>query len=156
GALDELGVGPEDVALCQASAGGDLLFLEACLARGVRCEIHLPAPEAQFLEWSVLPSAHGEQWRRRYYEVTSAAQVTVRVMEQALGPLAAQESPFVRCNLWLLYSALACGIERVRFVCLWDGQGGDGPGGTAHMYSEVKRRTGRVHWIDARSLGDAM
>jgi hypothetical protein len=37
-------------------------------------------------------------------------------------------------------------------VCLWDGGGGDGPGGTAHMYHEVKRRTGRVDWIDTRSL----
>ena len=48
---------------------------------------------------------------------------------------------FERCNLWLLYSALARGVDRVRFICLWDGGGGDGPGGTAHLYREVKRRT---------------
>ena len=53
--------------------------------------------------------------------------------------------PFERCNLWLMYSALACGIDKLRFVALWDGGGGDGPGGTAHMYNEVKRRTGRGH-----------
>jgi len=34
-ALDEIGAGPEDLALTQGAAGGDLLFAEACLARGV-------------------------------------------------------------------------------------------------------------------------
>ena len=60
--------------------------------------------------------------------------------------------PFERCNVWLLYSALACGIDKVRFVTLWNGGGGDGPGGTAHMYNEVKARTGRVTWLDTRKL----
>jgi hypothetical protein len=39
-----------------------------------------------------------------------------------------------------------------RFICLWNGGGGDGLGGTAQMYDEVKRRTGRVTWIDTREL----
>ena len=69
-----------------------------------------------------------------------------------LGPLPAKADPFERCNLWLLYSALACGIDKLRFIALWDGGGGDGPGGTAHMYNEVKRRTGRVTWLDMRTL----
>ena len=59
---------------------------------------------------------------------------------------------FERCNLWLLYSALAYGPERVRLICLWNGGGGDGPGGTAHMVAEVERRAGRVDWIDTRTL----
>ena len=61
-------------------------------------------------------------------------------------------SPFERCNRWLLYTALSYGIDKVRFLCLWDGGGGDGPGGTAHMYNEVKRRTGQVRWMDIRSM----
>ena len=40
----------------------------------------------------------------------------------------------------------------MHFVCLWNGGGGDGPGGTAHMYQEVAKRTGQVHWIDTREL----
>ena len=73
-------------------------------------------------------------------------------MPDELGPLPKGVDPFERCNLWLLYSALACGIDKVRFVTLWNGGGGDGPGGTAHMYNEVKRRTGRVTWLDTRKL----
>lgn len=49
-------------------------------------------------------------------------------------------------------TALSWGVGKVRLLCLWNGWGGDGPGGTAHMYNEVKRRTGRVTWIDARNL----
>ena len=30
-ALDDIGAGPEDLALTQGAAGGDLLFAEACL-----------------------------------------------------------------------------------------------------------------------------
>lgn len=33
-ALDKLGAGPGDLALTQGACGGDLLFTEACLARG--------------------------------------------------------------------------------------------------------------------------
>ena len=73
-------------------------------------------------------------------------------MPDELGPLPKNVDPFERCNLWLLYSALACGIDKVRFVALWNGGGGDGPGGTAHMYNEVKSRTGRVTWLDTRTL----
>ena len=44
-ALAQLGAGPEDLALAQGAAGGDLLFLEACRQRGVRCQVQLPLPE---------------------------------------------------------------------------------------------------------------
>ena len=51
-----------------------------------------------------------------------------------------------------LYSALAYGLDRLRFICLWDGGNGDGAGGTAHMVEEVGRRTGRITWLDTREL----
>ena len=76
----------------------------------------------------------------------------IRIMPDGLGPAPANADPFERCNFWSLYSALACGIDKLRFVTLWDGGRGDGPGGTAHMYDEAKRRTGRVTWLDTRSL----
>jgi hypothetical protein len=153
-ALDQLGAGPDDLVFCQASAGGDLLFLEACQQRGVHCEIQLPFPEPEFIERSILPSSNADAWRERYYAMKDRLRKTgfIRIMPNELGPLPTGVSPYERCNLWLLYSALACGTDKVRFVCLWNGGGGDGPGGTAHMYNEVKRRTGRVIWIDTRTL----
>lgn len=151
-ALDAAGAGAGDLALCQAAAGGDLLFLEACIARGVRCQILLPFAEPQFIERSVLPSQNGEGWRGRYYALKAKLADPPRIMPVELGPLPKGVDPYERCNLWLLYTALANGVDKVRFFCLWNGGGGDGPGGTAHMYNEVKRRTGHVHWIDTRTL----
>ena len=60
-AIDALRAGEEDLALCQAAAGGDLLFLEACQQRGVRCEILLPFGEPEFIERSIMPSQRGEK-----------------------------------------------------------------------------------------------
>lgn len=151
-ALDALKAGPEDLALCQAAAGGDLLFLEACQARGVRCRVLLPFAEPEYLQRSVLPSAGGEAWRDRFHAALGHADTTLRVMPDELGPLPDGVDPFERSNLWLLYTALAAGVKKVRFVTLWNGGGGDGPGGTAHMVGEVKRLTGHVEWLDTREL----
>jgi len=151
-ALDAAGAGKADLALCQAAAGSDLLFLEACMARGVRCRLLLPFAEPQFIEQSVLPSQNGELWRERYFALKAKLVDAPRIMPAELGPLPRDVNPYERCNLWLLYTALALGVDKVRFFCLWDGGGGDGRGGTAHMYNEVKRRTGRVTWIDTRAL----
>ena len=153
-ALDALGAGPEDLALCQAAAGGDLLFIEACQQRGVRCQVLLPFPEPEFIDRSILPSAHGESWRDRYFTMKRQLVFPTRIMTEELGPLPSHVDPFERCNVWLLYTTLALGLEKTRFICLWNGGGGDGPGGTEHMYNEVKQRTGQVKWIDTRKLWD--
>jgi hypothetical protein len=152
GALERLDAGPEDLSFCQAAAGGDLLFLEACQKRGVRCKVLLPFEEPEFVEKSIVTSAGGDKWRDRFYAMKAKLLEPIRIMPEELGPPPANVDPFERCNLWSMYSALACGIDKVRFVALWDGSGGDGPGGTAHMYNEVKRRTGRVTWLDIRTL----
>ncbi len=51
--LDKLGVGRGDLGVAQAASGGDLLFAQACLARGMRLDIHLPQQEPDFLRNSV-------------------------------------------------------------------------------------------------------
>lgn len=151
-ALDQLGAGKDDLAFSQAAAGGDLLFIEACERRGVRVQVFLPFAEPDFIERSVVTSANGDQWRNRYYAAKEKLTEPIRVMPDELGPTPKDFDPYERCNLWLLYSALACGVDKVRFITLWNGGGGDGPGGTAHMYKAVKSRTGRVTWLDTRKL----
>ena len=156
-ALDALGAGPGDLALAQGASGGDLLFLEACKARGVRLQLMLPFAEPEFIERSVLPAADGARWCERYYALRAGLPDAPRIMPTELGPLPKtgrmeRMNAYERCNRWLLNTALAWGIDRVHFVCLWNGDSGDGTGGTAHMYEEVKRRTGRVSWIDTRML----
>lgn len=151
-ALDKLVAGPEDLALTQGACGGDLLFTEACQQRGVKIQWLQPFDEPEFIERSVVCS--GESWRDRYLKAKEALTITpgIRIAPAELGLPPKGVDPYERCNLWLLYTALSYGISKVQFVCLWDSSGGDGPGGTAHMYQEVKRRTGQVVWIDSRSL----
>lgn len=150
--LAELDAGPQDLALSQAAAGGDLLFIEACIARGVRCEVLLPFGVAEFIAQSIAPVSDAAQWQQRYLAALQKLQQPVRCMPDALGPTPAGRNAYERCNRWLLASALVHGADKVRFICLWNGSGGDGPGGTQHMHDEVQRRGGRVWWIDTRTL----
>ncbi|PLX76016.1 MAG: hypothetical protein C0607_05555 [Azoarcus sp.] len=151
--LDALGAGPGDLALTQGASGGDILFLEACKARQVRLHLMLPLPEPEFLARSVAPARHGARWRARYDSIRHTLDDPPRVLPDELGSLPeADANPFERCNRWLLATALSWGIDKVSFICLWNGEGGDGPGGTAHMHAEMKRRTGKVSWIDTRTL----
>ena len=150
--LERLDAGPADLAITQGAAGGDLLFAEACLARGVPVQLLLPLPEADFIAQSMLPCVDGAAWRDRYRAVKARLTLPPQQADEVLGPLPAGADPFERANHWLLDSALAHGARRLRFITLWDGGGGDGPGGTKHMVDEVRRHHGQAIWIDSRSL----
>ena len=157
-ALARLDAGRDDLAITQGASGGDLLFAEACLALGMHVQLLLPLPEADFIAQSVLPATNGDAWRERFFAVRDhALTLPGRIMPEVLGPLPRDASgtpmsPFERCNHWLLHSTLSLGIRRAHMICLWNGSGGDGPGGTEHMVREVKKRTGQVVWLDTRKL----
>jgi tetratricopeptide (TPR) repeat protein len=140
--LDRLGVREGDLGLCQAACGGDLLFAQACLERKMCLEMRLPQREPEFLANSV--SFAGPHWQTMYDEVKAHPNTKFFIMPDELGSAPEHVDTYERANLWLLYSALARGVARVHFVCLWDGQGGDGPGGTQHMFEQVKRLSGRL------------
>jgi len=168
--LDRLQVSNKTITFSQAASGGDLLFLHAALKRGATCHVLLPFDEPTFLEKSVLPSLNGESWRQLFYNLKDIygnpkatkghpkgeprLQMHIREMPVALGRTPGEEKAvYARCNNWELYSALAYGIDKLRFLTLWNGENeGDGPGGTAHLMRQVKRHTGRVEWIDTRTL----
>lgn len=151
-ALDELGAGAKDLALTQGAAGGDLLFAEACLARAVPLRLLLPLAESEFVAASLLPVVDGAAWHARFRAVAARLDEAPSEAPRVLGALSAGEDPYVRANLWLLESALAFGAERLRCICLWDGGGGDGPGGTRHLVEAVRAAGGRVLRIDPKSL----
>ena len=151
-ALDEIGAGPQDLALTQGAAGGDVLFAEACLARAVPLRLLLPLTEREFVAASLLPVVDGAAWHARFRAVVERLDEPPREAPVALGPLAPGDDAFVRANRWLLESALAFGSARPICICLWDGGGGDGPGGTRHLVDAVRGAGGRVVRIDSRLL----
>ncbi|MET0395806.1 MAG: tetratricopeptide repeat protein [Longimicrobiaceae bacterium] len=148
--LDQLGASADDLGVCGGACGGDLLFARACLDRGLRLELRLPFAEPRFLRESVVFA--GEEWRDRFYEVRNDPLTRLYVATDELGPAPRTTDPFARNNLWQLYSALTWGPEKVTFVALWNGKGGDGPGGTQHMVDAVREHSGRVHILDTNTL----
>lgn len=148
--LDELETGPLDLALTQGANGGDILFAETCLQRGINLQLLQPFDEGEFIENSVTPAAG--DWLNRYQSISNAIQQPPLAAPTELGELPPNMNPYERCNLWLLDTALAYGAEKLTLICLWDGGGGDGPGGTAHMVEEVKKQHGRVVWLNTREI----
>jgi hypothetical protein len=147
-ALDKLGVGPADLAICGGACGGDLLFAETALARGARLELYIPFDEPTFLEKSVDFANHN--WRARYS--AAKARAVLHLAPSELSPIREGEDAYERNNGWMLDSALRFGAGKVDFVCLWNGEGGDGPGGTRHMMDAVRSRGGRTSWLDTLKL----
>lgn len=140
-ALDGVGAGAGDLGVAQAACGGDLLFIRACLARGMRLEIHLPQREPDFLRDSV--SYGAAHWQDEYDGLKSKPGVSFRIMPDELGEAPKGVNLYDRCNRWMLYSGLSNGLAKVSFVALWDGKPGDGPGGTDNMVELVRKLTGR-------------
>lgn len=146
--LDALGAGSGDLAVCSAACGGDLLFAEAALARGLFLEVYLPFDAATFARESV--AFAGGTWQSRFDTVLAAS--TVHLLSAERSPLGEGQDPYEQVNLWMLEAAGRFGAEKLVFIALWNGQGGDGPGGTQHMMETVRRQRGQAHWIDTTQL----
>lgn len=139
--LDALGATTGDLGLAQAACGGDLLFAQACLQRDMHLELRLPQLEPEFLANSV--SFAGPRWQALYDEIRRNPHVRLLLAPEELGPTPTDADIYERANLWLLYTALSYGTDKVSFLCLWDGRGSDGPGGVQHMHDIVQQLSGR-------------
>ncbi|WP_213954933.1 MULTISPECIES: hypothetical protein [unclassified Variovorax] len=146
--FDQLAAGPQGLAICGGACGGDLLFAEAALARGVALEMYLPFDVSTFLPKSV--TFAGGDWLSRFKAAKAACELHILPAER--GALKDGEDPYEQNNLWMLEAASRFGTEKVQFICLWDGKGGDGPGGTQHLMEEVRNRHGHTHRLDTTQL----
>src|SRR5262249_28419037 len=134
--------------------GGDILFLEACDQLGIRTKMLLALPENQFIEASV--DNENKSWIRRFHaqlEKNSDAPVLANSPEL---PKWLQFKHgydiWQRNNLWLLSEALCLAPRNLTVIALWDGEPGDGPGGTEHMVGSAKERGARVIRLDSKAL----
>src|SRR5205823_666620 len=116
GALERLGAGAADLAICGGACGGDLLFAEAALERRARLELYIPFEEPTFLAKSV--DFAGRDWRRRYVAVRARGALHVMPVER--GPTPEGEGSYERNNLWMLEAAMRFGAGKVDFNALWD------------------------------------
>jgi hypothetical protein len=130
--------GDPAVGIAGGASGGDLLFHEVCAEIGVTTRLRLALPADQFLQQSVAPA--GRDWVPRFESLVERLGAgNARVMAEADGRLeGATENVWQRANLWMIEEALRLAPRRT-LVALWDGKGGDGPGGTEHLIQEAAR-----------------
>jgi hypothetical protein len=127
----------ELVGFASGARGGDILFHEACRDCGIRTTIVLPFSPERFVETSVA-GVPGADWVQRFWALWNDEARCFH--KEAMGLPEADEA-YAACNDRLL--ALAEAHGQLHLIALWDGKGGDGPGGTADL---VRRAAG---------LGDA-
>jgi hypothetical protein len=142
------------VAFAGGANGGDLLFHEACEQLGIQQHnLYLIIPRDAYVTKSVAPAGAG--WVARFnhqYNTDSHREYQDRVDL----PDWLQDKPdygiWKRSNLWILHNAIAVGGEDTTLIALWDGQGGDGPGGTEDMVATASKRGGRIIVLDTKKL----
>lgn len=146
--LDAIGASSGDLGVCGAACGGDLIFAQAALARNVALEVYLPFDTATYVRDSV--EFAGSDWRARFDHVLAASALHLLPAERP--PLTEGQDPYEQVNLWMIEAASRFGSDKLVFIALWNGQGGDGPGGTRHMMDTVRQHRGQVHWINTTQL----
>ncbi len=118
------------------ASGGDLLFHEVCAELGLETVLRLTLPVEAFVEASV--AAAGREWVERFAALRARlAESSVEVLGEGTElPQWMGARPdydvWQRTNLWLLQEAIAFAPRRT-LLALWDGEPGDGPGGTQHL-----------------------
>ncbi len=140
-ALGKFNADKNDLAIAPGmAAGGDIIFLEACLNLGMRVEIHLPFNEAGYIKEAV--SYAGDKWVERFYALRNNPDVIIRQQLDHLGPVKPGDNIFERNERWALYTALVFGIDHTRLLVLWDGKADAVPGGPDRMLEQVRQLGG--------------
>lgn len=127
------------------ACGGDILFHEACVEVGIPSQIYLALPPEEFKKQSV--SFAGKEWDDRFDALMK--KLPVRILSEA-----DKEGK----NIWeaandeMLQEALKGGGHHMTLIALWNGEGGDGPGGTQHLVEVAKTQEGDVSIIDTGHL----
>jgi hypothetical protein len=105
------------------AAGGDLLFIEACMERGIPVGTHMPVPEPTYVRDFVSPA--GEDWVERFYKARNHPNVDEYYQSELVGDPREGDDIFERNNRWALYSAMLRGVDNLRLIALFDDKRGD-------------------------------
>ena len=153
-----------------SASGGDILFQEVCAELGIPTRLYLAIPPQKYVTTSVQNA--GNQWVERFWKIYNdhVERKQVRVLSETSDAQDAQEylpawlrakpdyGIWQRNNLWMLYNALDEGCDprtgdpNITLIALWDGKGGDGPGGTQDLVRKVERLGASAEIINTREL----
>jgi hypothetical protein len=139
--LARWGADAQTLAICGGAPGSDILFAEACLARGVHLRLLLPFSIEEFECETFERTAPA--WLHRFKALLPRCEVLCQ--PDCLGPLPPGVTAYERNNLWILDHARSqLPLDSISALLVWDRQRtGDGPGGAAdfvraaHLLREI-------------------
>jgi tetratricopeptide (TPR) repeat protein len=153
-----------------AASGGDILFMEVCAELNIPTRLYLAIPPAKYINSSVIKA--GGDWLERFWDIHNRHEQNKQLRLLSEVEEAKSDKDYIpawlrskadygiwqRNNLWLLFNALAeacdekSGDPNLTLIALWDGAGGDGPGGTGDLVDKVKTIGARHRIIDTKAL----
>lgn len=101
-----------------AACGGEIIFIEACLNRGMKVHVHMPCTDAEFISEAV--SYGGEKWIKRFYAIRNNPRVNLYYQQEHVGFAKEDVDPYERNARWTLFASLVLGIDKLRHIILWD------------------------------------
>jgi hypothetical protein len=117
--------------------------------------MYLVIPKTEYIKASVADG--GPSWVERFKRLFEQKQPEILTDSGELPRwLRAKKdynySIWQRSNLWMLHSALAISNDNLTLIALWNGEAGDGAGGTEDMVQRAKNRGATFIHLDAREL----
>jgi class 3 adenylate cyclase len=139
------------VGFASAACGSDILFLEAIRELGGEYTVVLPYPQADFVRDSVQTMAEGN-WVKRFEQVIAQAREVV---------IASDYKPQGDQLTYEYSNRMLHGLAQIRAqqlqtdlvpLAVWNGQPGDGLGGTASTVAHWQQWSSHVEIIDLSNL----
>jgi hypothetical protein len=133
---------------CSAARGSDILFIEELKKTGSRPKVFLPFPREHFKKTSV-----GHGWDERFDEALNGL-VVVELSQSVPGQDRRSEA-YAACNRAIRQDAITKAIsldEQPMLIAVYNGNPGDGAGGTADAVHEWQNEGRLVEIIDISQL----
>lgn len=142
--LRDWAVGSGTLLVSGGARGTDILAAEQALARGAEAWLLLALPDEEFVAASV--DIPGTDWLERFRALRGRCPTWFQFEE--LGRPTGDEDVFERNNDWCLSVAHAQATTgELRVLAVWDGERGDGRGGTSHLIERARSLGGSVEVI---------
>jgi hypothetical protein len=152
-AVANAGAAKKIIGIAGGACGADILFHETCKELNIESKILLAIPPDDFIASSV--SFAGAGWVQRFHNLLQQIPHPVLMDKPALPSWLTKNKDYtiwIRNNLWLLNTAQQNGTMNMTLIALWDGKGGDGPGGTKHMVETAKAGGAKTFVIDINAV----
>ena len=133
--------------IASGACGGDILFHELCMEYNIPTHIYLAMPAAEFKKTSV--SFAGKNWENRFDNLVNKLPASILPNEKVQNN---KVNVWEQTNLLMLKKALENGGENMSLIAVWDGEKGDGDGGTEHMIKIAKEKGARINIIDIKRI----